>query len=73
VRVIGLDGMIEMTAARCRWRPRDMASTPFYIRVEGANLRLSIDIEREVSTIKRAGLPSVGRDRGGPALTGGSP
>jgi hypothetical protein len=71
--MIRLDGMIEMTAVRCIWRPRDMASTLFYIRVEGANLRLSIDIEREVSTIKRAGLPSLGRDRRGPVLTGGSP
>jgi hypothetical protein len=73
VRVIRLNGMIEMTAARCRWRPRDMALTPFYIGVEGARLRLPIDMDGEVPTIERAGLPTAGRGRRGPALTGCHP
>jgi hypothetical protein len=71
--VIRLEEVIEMTAARCRWRPRDIASTPFYIGVEGARLRPAIDMDREVPTIKGAPLPSARTGRKGPALMGGNP
>jgi hypothetical protein len=70
VRVIRLDRMVEMTAARCRWRPRDITSTPFCIGVEGARLRLPIDIDGEVSTIRKPAflLPASAEGRGAHGL-----
>jgi hypothetical protein len=72
VKVIRLDGLIEMTAANGRWRPRDIASTPFCVGVEGANLRVPIDIDGEVSTIgKPASLLPVAAE--GPGAHGRQP